>query len=139
MSRLEPGGGGVGCGGGTGSHPLPAVNVHVPDQVAGDGSASVILWWSPTQLDVFCSDLVNVHVSTFAGNIQHVHVGGGLECSSLANQLDCVSASVACSVSLETKYFCVLQLFLGGGWDYLWNAHNSVSFCVDCVLGIQLN
>ena len=100
MAGLEAGGGGAGGLGGAGGDPLPAVDVHVPDQVTGDRGPAVVLRRGPAQLDVLGPHLVHVHVSRLAGHVQHVHVGGGLEGPGLTDELDGVPACVPGSVRL---------------------------------------
>ena len=100
MAGLEAGGGGAGGLGGAGGDTLPAVDVHVPDQVTGDRGPAVVLRRGPAQLDVLGPHLVHVHVSRLAGHVQHVHVGGGLEGPGLTDKLDGVPACVPGSVRL---------------------------------------
>ena len=73
----------------------------VPDKVAGDGGAAVVLGHGPAELDVLGADLVDVHAAALAGHVQHVHVGAGLEGAGLAHQLDRVPARVPRAVSLH--------------------------------------
>ena len=136
VAGLQAGGGGAGGLGGAGSDPLPAVDVHVPDQVACDGSPSVVLWRGPAQLDVLRSHLIHVHVAGLAGDVQHVHVGRGLEGSRLADQLDGVAACVSSSVSLEDS---IIRELSEWGETYLWNAHDCVPLCVNCILRVKFN
>ena len=107
MARLEALGGGAGCLCSAGSDPLSAVDVHVPDQVAGDRGPAVVLGHCPGQLHMLRPHLVYVHVPALAGNIQHVHVCESLKGPRLAHQLDPVPARVSSSVSLIMNSACI--------------------------------
>jgi hypothetical protein len=101
MAGLQALGRRVGRGGGAGGHPLPAVNVHVADQIAGDGRAAVVLRRQPAQLDVLGADLVGHEVARLGGHVEDVDVGRGLEGAGLAGQLDGVAAGVPSAIRLN--------------------------------------
>ena len=101
MSGLQALSRGVGGGGGAGGHPLPAVDVHVADQVVLDGGATVVLWRQPAQLHVLGSHLVRHEGPRLGGHVKHVHVAGGLESSCRTAQLNRVLAGVTGSVRLD--------------------------------------
>ena len=101
MARLQPCGGGVGGGAGAGGHPLPAVDVHVPDEVAGDRGATVVLRGHPAQLHMLGTDLVGHQVPWLGWNVKHINVAGRLKCARLTNKLDRVAACVTGTVRLR--------------------------------------
>ena len=100
MAGLEALGRGVGRGGRARRHPLPAVDVHVADQIALDGSAAVVLRRQPAEFDMLRPDLVGHEVARLGGHVEDVHVGGGLEGAGLAGELDGVAAGVPGTVRL---------------------------------------
>ena len=101
VAGLEAGGGGAGGGAGAGSYPLPAVNVHVADKVAGDRGAAIILRRHPAQFDVFRTNLVRHQTTWLGGHVQDIHIAGGLEGTGLAREFDGVSAGVAGTIRLQ--------------------------------------
>ena len=101
MARLQPCGGGIGCGAGASGHPFPAVNVHVPHQVACDWGSSVVLWGHPAQLHMLGTDLVGHQIPWLGRNVEHVNVAGRLKGAGLANKLDRVAACVTAAVGLR--------------------------------------
>ena len=93
-----------------GGDPLSSVDVHVSDQVVGDGSPAVVLGRLPTELDVLSPDLVRHEVPRFGGHVEHVDPSARLEGPGLAGQPDGVDTGVAGAVGLEknanTVYWC---------------------------------
>ena len=57
-------GGGCACG-----SPLSGVNVHVSNQVPGDGGAAVVQWRIPAKFDVFSANLIRVQVARFKWHV----------------------------------------------------------------------
>ena len=104
----------VGRGRCAGRHPLPAINVHVADQIAADGSAAVVFRRQPAQLHVLRPDLVGHEVARLGRHVEHVDIGGGLEGAGLAAPVEGVAASVPGPVSLgaggsHNKHVCLRQ------------------------------
>ena len=90
------------------SGPLAGVDVHVADQVSGDGGATVVQWRFPGKLDVLGTNLLGLKVSWFERHVEDVDVARGFKSAGLACQSDRVQASVAVTVSLHSTntYIC---------------------------------